>query len=85
LINVTLYTKEGCGLCEEARQELTRLQAAYPHQLTEVDITSDPALFARYRYVIPVIHVAEMELQAPITAVQLKAALAAASDSGGQC
>ena len=84
MINVTLYTKEGCGLCEEVKQELAHLQAAYPHQLTEVDITSDPALFARYRYTIPVIRVGEIELQAPITAVHLKAALvSASSDSGG--
>lgn len=84
MITVTLYTKEGCGLCEDAKRDLTHLQANYPHRLTEIDITSDPALFARYRYVIPVIHVGEMELQAPITAVQLKTALAAASGSGGQ-
>jgi glutaredoxin len=83
LITVTLYTKEGCGLCEEVKQDLTHLQAAYPHQLSEVDINSDPALFERYRFAIPVIRVGKIELQAPITAVQLKAALAAESDGGG--
>ncbi len=84
MLNVTLYTKEGCGLCEETRRELACLQTAYPHRLTEVDIAGDPALFARYRYTIPVIRVGEIELQAPITAVHLKAALASASsDSGG--
>ncbi len=83
MIKVVLYTKESCGLCEDVKQDLTHLQAKYPHRLTEIDITSDPALFARYRYSIPVIHVEEMELQAPITAVQLEAALASELDSSG--
>ncbi len=71
MINVILYTKEDCGLCEEVKQDLTHLQARYPHQLTEIDITGDPALFARYHYSIPVIHMGEITLQAPITAGQL--------------
>lgn len=83
MINVVLYTKEGCGLCAEAKQDLTRLQTAYPHRLAEVDITGDPALLARYRYTIPVVRVGDIELQAPVTAAQLEAALAAASGGGG--
>ncbi|MCP4423677.1 MAG: glutaredoxin family protein [Chloroflexi bacterium] len=75
MIEVTLYTKVGCHLCEEAKEMLMGLTAVYPHQLTEIDITQDPAIFSRYHYIIPVVHVGFVELQAPITHDQLKMAL----------
>jgi glutaredoxin len=75
MIEVTLFTKAGCGLCNEVKQSLEMLQTAFPHQLQEVDITQDDALFQQYRYTIPVVRIGEAELAAPITAVQLKMAL----------
>ena len=39
-VNVTLYMKAGCGLCDEVKQQLGRLQAEFPHRLAEVDIES---------------------------------------------
>lgn len=76
-IPVTLYTKPGCHLCEEVQALLARLQAAYPHELATVDITTNRELLARYHLTIPVVRVGEQELAAPITAGQLAAALAA--------
>jgi len=52
---LTLYSKPGCHLCEELRARLDDLQPVLGFTLTEVDITSDAALFARYRYDIPVL------------------------------
>jgi glutaredoxin len=77
-IEVVLYTKEPCPLCDEAKRELESLAADHPYRLTEIDITSDPALFALYRYTIPVLHIGEREVAAPITRDKLRAALAAA-------
>ena len=71
---LTLYTKEGCGLCEEVKEQLATLAAAYPHKLIEVDITADPALFQQYRIIIPVLLVGDIELEAPITREELVAA-----------
>lgn len=75
MTTVTLFTKAGCGLCHEVKASLERLQATYPHQLIEVDITQDRALFAQYHYTIPVVQIGHLELAAPITAVQLQQAL----------
>jgi glutaredoxin len=75
MLTVTLFTKAGCGLCDEVKDKLETLQSIYPHQLQEVDITQDDALFAKYRYIIPVVQIGEQELAAPITAVQLQNAL----------
>jgi len=74
---VVLYTKAGCGLCDEVKAELARLADRFPHQLSEVDITADHDTFARYRYVIPVVKIGAQTLKAPISAVQLEAALVA--------
>lgn len=75
MLAITLYNKQGCDLCEEVKAELAVLAAAYPHRLEEVDITQDAALFAGYRYTIPVVEIGTTILQAPITAVQLTHAL----------
>ena len=77
--SVTLYMKDGCHLCEQARELLERIADAGRYgrlNISEVDINSDPDLFARYQYVIPVIEIDERaHLDAPIRAADLHAAL----------
>ncbi len=75
MLTVTLYTKPGCHLCEEVKNALADLQTHHPHKLIEVDINNSRELFARYHLTIPVVRIGEVELEAPITAVQLAAAL----------
>ncbi len=73
---VTLYSKPDCHLCHEVRDLLIRLHIEYPLELTEVDIRSDPALWDRYRYAIPVLVIdGALELEAPIREGELRAAL----------
>lgn len=76
MLEVTLYTKVGCHLCEDVKEMLVTLTAVHPHHLTEIDITSERNIFARYHLTIPVVHIGTTELQAPITAAQLETALA---------
>jgi glutaredoxin len=52
---VTLYGRDGCHLCEDARAGLEALRARVPFSLQEVDIESDDALHRRYLERIPVI------------------------------
>ncbi len=52
---VTLYTRAGCCLCDEARVALARVRARRPFTLEEVDIEADDRLHARYLERIPVI------------------------------
>jgi glutaredoxin len=58
---VTLYSKAGCHLCDEARDYLEELAATSEIDIDEVDIRRDSALFERYRYRIPVIVVDGVE------------------------
>jgi hypothetical protein len=75
MLHITLYTKAGCGLCDEVKHELVELAATYPHHLEEVDITQDHDLFARYRFMIPVVTISQTTLKAPITRGDLQMAL----------
>jgi glutaredoxin len=52
---VTLYSKPGCHLCEEALAALRRVQARTPFELVQRDITSDDALHRAYFERIPVV------------------------------
>ena len=52
---VTLYSRPGCHLCDDARAALERVRAERPFALDEIDITSDDDLHARYLERIPVV------------------------------
>ena len=52
---VTLYTKAGCCLCDEAKQEIDRARGKTEFELEIIDIESDPRLYSQYQYDIPVI------------------------------
>jgi hypothetical protein len=52
---VELYGKQGCHLCEKVRADLEEMREVVEFVLHEIDITSDPALYARYRYDVPVV------------------------------
>lgn len=59
MIHLTLYSKARCGLCEEAYEVVSEvrasLEAEQPTTLAVVDITTDPALMAAYKYDVPVL------------------------------
>ena len=82
MLDITLYTKQGCGLCDEAKLELAGLVRRFPHRLHEVDISQVPELWEQYRLIIPVIRIGDVELQAPISTEALVGALELASASG---
>ena len=52
---VTLYSRPGCHLCDDARAALERVRAQAPFALDEVNIEDDDGLHARYLERIPVI------------------------------
>ena len=78
-MRLTLYSKPGCHLCDEARDKIDRLRArGYDLEVQEQDITADAALFARYRYTIPVVTLPDgRSLEAPISEFKLEQLLTA--------
>jgi glutaredoxin len=59
---VTLYTRVGCHLCEEAERVLREQRAATPFRLELVDVDRDPELTRRYGVRVPVVAVDGVEL-----------------------
>ena len=66
---ITLYTRPGCHLCDEAREAILALREELPpFELSEVNIEQDEGLLARYLEKIPVVAVdgevvSELELK----------------------
>ncbi len=58
---VTLYSRPGCCLCDEARALLLDVRAQHPFELVERDIEQDPNLHRRYLERIPVVAVDGVE------------------------
>ncbi len=54
---VTLYTRQGCHLCEEAKKAITPLLHEFGAALREVNIENDAVLEERYGQDIPVIFI----------------------------
>src|SRR5215469_92217 len=53
--DVTIYSRPGCHLCEEAKAQIAPLLKEFSARLTEINIDEDPDLRARYDYDVPVI------------------------------
>ncbi|HSH05351.1 MAG TPA: glutaredoxin family protein [Anaerolineae bacterium] len=75
MIEVIMYTKENCSLCDKAEALLAGLAGEWPHRLVKVDITMDDGLWERYRYAIPVLRVGEREVGAPLAEAEVVALL----------
>ena len=53
--DVTIYSRPGCHLCEEAKAQIAPLLKEFGARLTEINIDEDSQLRARYDYDVPVI------------------------------
>jgi hypothetical protein len=59
---VVLYSRPGCGLCDQARDVLLAERERTPFGFREVDISGDDALELEYGVRIPVVLVDDVEL-----------------------
>jgi uncharacterized membrane protein len=78
MIEVILYTREDCHLCETTRNDLGELNIEIPFKLTIVDVDSDPVLQKEYGFNVPVIIVGPYKIRAPIDRKDLEVTLKAA-------
>ena len=61
MTEVLLYSRPGCGLCDEARDVLLAERDRTPFEFREVDISGDDALELEYGVRIPVVLVDGVE------------------------
>ena len=52
---VTLYTRKGCCLCDDAKRVIDGARSHATFEYEEIDIDSDPAFVSRYNDEVPVI------------------------------
>lgn len=75
-MKVILYTKQNCGLCEEAERLLKRIRREIGFDLEIVDIEGDEAAYRRYWDRVPVVSVGGKDVaEAPIDEANLTAVL----------
>lgn len=56
-MKVTLYTRRGCHLCEEAKHVIESVKQRYAFDYEECDIDSDPQMQRLYNEEVPVISI----------------------------
>jgi len=78
MLTVTLYTRDGCKLCQKADIDLKSLQEDYPHRLVIIDIEKEnlPEFIEK----IPVLEIGPYKLKAPFDKRKLMVTLGAAQD-----
>jgi glutaredoxin len=54
---IVLYGKPGCCLCDDAKAVVADVRSRRPFDYSEVDVSLDPVLHARYGERIPVVAV----------------------------
>ena len=57
MIELTIYSRPGCHLCDEMKTVVARVAQTIPLSLDEIDISTDPELEALYGLEIPVLMV----------------------------
>ncbi len=71
-MQITLYTKPNCHLCEQLQDDLAWVQREVDFTVTSVDITGDPALMNQFQYLIPVLEIAGVLYYPPHDLLQLR-------------
>lgn len=54
-MEVILYTKPGCCLCDTVKSQLDKLRELHPFELREINILEDGDACAKYQEEIPVV------------------------------
>jgi len=84
--DLILYTRPGCGLCDETRDLLTSLLAERAivgrrvPTIVERDIETDPSWEREFFALIPVVELADRRLELATSAMKLRRFLSAALD-----
>jgi uncharacterized membrane protein len=80
MIEVTLFSRTDCHLCDQAKEQLDDLQSKVPHKLLVVDVDQKEQLRKKYGFEVPVVEIGPYTLRAPFTKTDLEVTLNAAAD-----
>ena len=54
---VVVYSKPDCGLCDELKAQLQRLQRVHPFEWREVNILENAVAYEKFKEEIPVVFI----------------------------
>jgi len=81
-MQITLYTKPDCHLCDELKRDLADLQPEFGFTLHERDILADADLEQQFQYLVPVLEIdGRALLYPPHDWLTLRSTLHAAQDT----
>jgi glutaredoxin len=84
-LDVTLYSRPGCHLCEAAKAAIEPLLAEFGAALREINIDGDAVLTERYGWDIPVLFIGTRKAaKHRINVKQLRRHLQGAKESAGR-
>jgi len=84
-LQVILYTRRGCHLCETAQDQIERARRREGFALQTIDVDTDPQLVALYGEQVPVITVnGKLRFRGGVNAVLLKRLLVAERRRGSK-
>jgi glutaredoxin len=79
-LDVILYTRQGCHLCETAHEQLEQARRHWGFQLSIVDVDTDPALVERHGNWVPVVAIdGQVRFRGHINPVMLERTLRGSS------
>lgn len=56
-MQITLYSKPNCSLCDDLMADLVWLQRELAFTIVPVDITTDATLQEKFKYLVPVLEI----------------------------
>ena len=56
-MNITIYSKKECHLCDIAKEELEAIRREFDFSIKEINIEKDTIAFEKFKHLIPVVEV----------------------------
>ena len=84
MIQVVLYSREDCHLCEQALQDLDSIRTGIPFELVILDVDQEPELHSKFGFNVPVIDAGPYRIKAPFSQEAIRATIIAAMEQNAQ-
>ena len=81
-VQVTLYSKPDCSLCDNLLADLAWLQRELDFTVVSRDISDDPTLREKFQYLVPVLEIGDALYTPPHDLLQTRQRIIAAAQDG---
>jgi glutaredoxin len=82
-LQITLYSKPNCSLCDDLLADLTWLQRELDFTVVSQDISDDPLLKEKFQYLVPVLEIGGTFYHPPHDLLQTRQRIITAAREAG--